>query len=212
MGLTATSSRSNVAVSGSAAPHGVSTLRRSPQLRANRSVTLGASNRVRVAGGAQGVDPNSLSPRSAAAAEAKTAQRMRSRQVTSQTVAKAANVTIDVRWHVITQADGSGAVSRAQLRRQLAVLNDAFAGRRPAAGSAETLFRFQTKSIDYTETTTGTTGRNPRSTPATTKRPRRPCTGVASTISISTSRAWATACSATRRSPSTTAATTQGTT
>ena len=59
-------------------------------------------------------------------------------------------VTIDVRWHVITRRNGTGTVRPAQIRRQLAVLNDAFAGRGAAAGSAQTIFRFQTKSVDYT--------------------------------------------------------------
>jgi hypothetical protein len=75
---------------------------------------------------------------------------MRTRRITPQAASNASIVTIDVRWHVITQEDGTGAVSRAQIRRQLAVLNDAFTGRGAAAASANTIFRFQTKSIDYT--------------------------------------------------------------
>ncbi len=55
-----------------------------------------------------------------------------------------------MRWHVITKRNGTGTVPRAQIRQQLAVLNDAFAGRGAAAGSAQTIFRFQTKSVDYT--------------------------------------------------------------
>jgi Pregnancy-associated plasma protein-A len=110
----------------------------------------GATNRVRVTEGAQGVDPNSVSAASARAAEQKTAQRMQSRRITSDTAANASTVTINVRWHVITRRNGAGAVSTAQIRRQLAVLNDAFAGRGAAAESPNTIFRFQTKSVDYT--------------------------------------------------------------
>jgi hypothetical protein len=114
------------------------------------SECLGASNRVRVGAGGQGVDPNSVSAREAAASESKTAQRIRARQITSQAASQAPNVTVDVRWHVITRKNGTGGVSRAQIGRQLAVLNDAFAGRGAASASAGTIFRFQTKSIDYT--------------------------------------------------------------
>jgi hypothetical protein len=58
-----------------------------------------------------------------------------------------------VRWHVITRKNGTGGVSRAAIGRQLAVLNDAFAGRGAASASPGTIFRFQTKSIDYTANT-----------------------------------------------------------
>ena len=111
---------------------------------------LGAANRVRVGPGGQGVDPNSVSAGAAAAAEQKTTQQRQARGITPSAVSEAPNVTIDVRWHVITKRNGTGTVSRTQIRQQLAVLNDAFAGRGAAAGSANTIFRFQTKSIDYT--------------------------------------------------------------
>jgi hypothetical protein len=114
------------------------------------SECLGASDRVRVGAGAQGADPNSISAHGAAASEQKSAQRMQARRITSHAASKAATVTVDVRWHVITRDDGTGAVSRSQIRRQLAVLNDAFAGRGAADAGARTIFRFHTKSIDYT--------------------------------------------------------------
>ena len=114
------------------------------------SECLGASNRVRVGAGGQGVDPNSVSAGAATASEKKTTQQMHTRRITASAVSKAPNVTIDVRWHVITKKNGTGTVSRDQIRRQLGVLNDAFAGRGAAAGSAKTIFRFETKSIDYT--------------------------------------------------------------
>jgi hypothetical protein len=114
------------------------------------SECLGASNRVSVGAGGQGLDPNSVSAREAAASERKTAQRMQARRITSQAASQAPNVTVDVRWHVITRKNGTGGVSRAQLGRQLAVLNDAFSGRGAASASAGSIFGFQTKSIDYT--------------------------------------------------------------
>jgi hypothetical protein len=114
------------------------------------SECLGASNRVRLGAGGQGVDPNSVSAEAAAAAEKKTAQRMRTRRITTSAVSNASSVTIDVRWHVVTRKNGTGTVSRDRIRRQLAVLNDAFAGRGAAAGSTDTIFRFETKSIDHT--------------------------------------------------------------
>jgi hypothetical protein len=114
------------------------------------SECLGASNRVSVGAGGQGLDPNSVSAREAAASERKTAQRMQARRITSEAASQAPNVTVDVRWHVITRRNGTGGVSLAQIRRQLAVLNDAFAGQGTAAAGASTIFRFQTRSVDYT--------------------------------------------------------------
>jgi hypothetical protein len=114
------------------------------------SECLGALNRVRVGAGGQGNDPNSLSAAEAATAQRKTTQQMRTRGITESAMSTASDVTIKVRWHVITRRNGTGGVSRAQIRQQLAVLNDAFAGRGAAAGSAETIFRFETRSIDYT--------------------------------------------------------------
>jgi pregnancy-associated plasma protein-A len=114
------------------------------------SECLGALNRVRVGAGGQGSDPNSLSAGEAAASERKSAQQRQARGITPNAMSKAPNVIIDVRWHVITKRNGTGAVSLAQIREQLAVLNDAYAGRGAAAGSANTIFRFRTKSISYT--------------------------------------------------------------
>lgn len=51
--------------------------------------------------------------------------------------------------HVITKKNGTGSVSRAQVRRQIAVLNDAFAGRK-SPDAANTPFRFVLKAVDYT--------------------------------------------------------------
>ena len=114
---------------------------------------LGASDRVRLGAGSQGADPNSLSPQAAAAAEQKTAQRMQSRRVTSESASKASTVTIDVRWHVITRRNGTGAgiawsappAARGAQRRV----------RRPGRRGRKrpTVFQFQTKSVDYTANT-----------------------------------------------------------
>ena len=69
--------------------------------------------------------------------------------MSGQSSADLPTITIDVRWHVITDDAGAGGVTKNAIKRQLAVLNRAFAGG-TAHRSAPTIFRFSTKSIDYT--------------------------------------------------------------
>ena len=106
----------------------------------------------RVTAGHQGEDPNTVTLAESQAAESALSSRLQARRLTNQSTTQTGRVTIDVHWHVITRNNGTGAVSRAQIRRQLAVLNEAFAGD-TAASSAPTVFRFTTASIDYTANT-----------------------------------------------------------
>ena len=102
--------------------------------------------------GKSGSDPNDLDQRQVLAAEAAVAQRLAAKGLTAGSRIALPKITIDVRVHVITRNDGSGGVSTAAIRRQIDVLNTAFAGE-TYAGSAPTVFRFATKSIDYTRNT-----------------------------------------------------------
>lgn len=56
---------------------------------------------------------------------------------------------VDVRVHVILRDDGTGGVTRAQIRDQLRVLSDGYAGRTADAAS-RTPFRFELEKVDYT--------------------------------------------------------------
>ncbi len=109
----------------------------------------GPESRVRADSQLNGVDPNSLTLAQSTSIQTRVAKRMKSRNVSDRSLALARRATVDVYVHVITRADGSGGVTRAQVRDQIAVLNDGFAGR-TAGAAATTQFRFRTASIDYT--------------------------------------------------------------
>jgi Pregnancy-associated plasma protein-A len=102
--------------------------------------------------GQNGSDPNDLSQRQVVSAEAAVSQRLAAKGLSTNSRFALPKLTVDVRFHVITRDDGSGGVSTAAIRKQIDVLNAAFAGK-TWAGSAPTVFRFVTKSIDYTRNT-----------------------------------------------------------
>jgi hypothetical protein len=104
---------------------------------------------ARVRSGKQGSDPNDLTPTEAAKAERQMTAKLGSKGLTWGSKLPKRGVTVDVRVHVITRADGTGGVSRQQIADQIAVLNTAYSGR-SARQDAPTIFHFRTKSIDYT--------------------------------------------------------------
>ena len=106
---------------------------------AEECATTSASHlRVRP-GSAQGEDPNSVSARRAATAQRKLVKRV-GRMQAAGTLSKAGGkkgggpVTIKTWVHVITKKNGTGGVAPWQVKKQVAVLNKAFAGR--TAGTA----------------------------------------------------------------------------
>ena len=107
-----------------------------------------SSARVRI-GRPGGSDPNDLTRSEATQAEKQMTAKLRSKGLAWTSKLPKSRVTVDVRVHVITRSDGTGGVSREQIAAQIAVLNAAFGGR-TARQDAPTIFRFATKSIDYT--------------------------------------------------------------
>jgi len=105
---------------------------------------------ARVAEGAQVHEPNELTPAQAAALNAEMQRRLQDQGYrTSPAVLPAGSVTVDVRVHVITRTDGTGALTRKKINRQINVLNNGFSGQTATAAS-DTPFRFVIKSIDRT--------------------------------------------------------------
>ena len=104
---------------------------------------------ARVRSGKQGSDPNDLTRTEAVKAEKQMTAKLRSKGLTWGSKLPEHGFTVDVRVHVITRSDGTGGVSRQQINDQIAVLNAAYSGK-TAKQDAPTVFRFRTKSIDYT--------------------------------------------------------------
>ncbi|MGI3779556.1 MAG: zinc metalloprotease [Janthinobacterium lividum] len=105
--------------------------------------------RVRADSGRDGVDPNDLAPAQVTQAEARLAARTRQRG-TGSARASVTTITIDVYVHVITTDAGKGGVSRSRIKKQVAVLNKAYAGR-TSSSSTKTPFSFRLKAIDKTK-------------------------------------------------------------
>ena len=113
---------------------------------------------ARVAAGHHGVDPNSLTASQAANLEAQLDQRVDRLRALGQLNADANRghddtITVRTYIHVITADDGTGAVSRRQIRRQIAVINAGYSGRTsPSAASSP--FRFVIADVDVTRNDT----------------------------------------------------------
>lgn len=103
------------------------------------------NHRVRADSGLDGVDPNDLSAAQAQRAEAKLAGRMRQRSSSSSS--SSSKVTIDVYVHVIKRTSGTGGVSTKRIKKQISVLNSAYAGK-TSSHSTKTGFSFKLKKID----------------------------------------------------------------
>ncbi len=107
---------------------------------------------ARVRAGTDGSDHNTLSLSESSAAERAVAAKLNAKRLSFGRLSTAPGATIDVHVHVITRNNGTGGVTRQQIRDQIAVLNTAYAGR-TAGASAPTIFRFQLSSVDYTANT-----------------------------------------------------------
>ena len=112
--------------------------------------TTASAGRLRP-GGAGGTDPNDVSLLQTRQAEAGLTARMQRRGLSVGRVALP-RTTIDVYVHVIERSSGSGGVSTSRIKKQISVLNDAYAGKTSSA-SAATPFTFRLKKIDHTRRT-----------------------------------------------------------
>ncbi|MFI7588679.1 zinc metalloprotease [Spongisporangium articulatum] len=114
-------------------------------------VACGGAVQDRVMRGVKsGADPNDRSLAEVRAAEKRMTAKLRSKGLDWQSTIAKGLVTVNIRYHVITKADGTGGVTRKQLDDQTAVMNAAYGGR-SAKGDFPTVFRFKTKSVDYTK-------------------------------------------------------------
>ena len=126
------------------------TVGKSPDFKCKTGVSAPSNARV-VKGYEKKLDPNTLTVQQAAAMEARIAAFLDANNI--QTSARpVGSVKIPVRVHVITRDDGTGNVKNWRIKRQITVLNNAFAGR-TAPAAANTPFRFRLKSIDRTRNT-----------------------------------------------------------
>ena len=108
----------------------------------------GGAGNARVKAGSRASEPNELSPAEVATAERRFTARMRSKGISANRVAIFPPTIVPVVVHVITPTAGGGATD-AQVRRQISVLNQAFAGR-VNGPSPRTLFRFRLTEITRT--------------------------------------------------------------
>lgn len=105
---------------------------------------------ARVKAGYNGVDPNVLTAAEGRRVERMIAKRTANLSAAKKAAGKARTITIPVHWHVIVKNRGGGGVTNAQIKAQLKVLNDGYAGK-TAAKAYDTPFRFVTRSIDRTK-------------------------------------------------------------
>jgi hypothetical protein len=102
--------------------------------------------------GGSGTDPNDLSQAQSLSAAAKVSTRLAEKGISTDSRFFIPRIRVDVRVHVITRSDGTGGVSKGAIGKQIDVLNAGYSGR-TWVRSAPTVFRFVTKSIDYTRNT-----------------------------------------------------------
>ncbi|MGI3779597.1 MAG: zinc metalloprotease [Janthinobacterium lividum] len=110
-------------------------------------LTTGSAQRLR-AGSGEAVDPNDVSLAQTRQAEAKLDARLQQRGLSVGRVALP-STTIDVYVHVIERNSGSGGVSKSRIKKQISVLNQAYAGKTSSASTASP-FTFELKKIDHT--------------------------------------------------------------
>lgn len=108
---------------------------------------------ARVMAGHEGVDPTSLTAAQAAELEARFERRVDRLRARGRFATRGGGPdgTIEIRTyiHVITRKDGTGAVSREQIRRQMGVINAGYAGR-TSPDAASSPFRFVVADVDVT--------------------------------------------------------------
>lgn len=106
-------------------------------------------SQLRLKQGARPVDPNDMTRAESVRAENLIASRIASAGLSGVRSLPSLTVDIDTYVHVITRRDGSGGVTRQQIDRQMAVLNQAFAGK-SSGYSAPTPFHFTLRAVDTT--------------------------------------------------------------
>ncbi len=121
---------------------------------------LSAPSNARQMGGGDGTDPNSVTLAQTRSMEAqlqagiKTLQRHAAKRVVRHPSFKGLhlprNINIDTYVHVITRSDGSGDVTNKQIRDQIKVMNDGYAGKTSPTAAA-TPFKFKLKAVDRTK-------------------------------------------------------------
>ena len=141
---------SGPATGGVAAAPGQAAAPTAATLAGTPCTTTASAGRVRP-GAPDGTDPNDVSLAQTRQAEAGLAARVRQRGLSTGRVALP-STRIDVYVHVIERSSGSGGVSTSRIKKQIAVLNDAYAGKTSSASTA-TPFTFKLKKIDRTHKT-----------------------------------------------------------
>lgn len=137
-------------VSGSASGTGLPQSAPAPaSVPAAPCLTGPSAERVRADSTLNGVDPNDLTLAQTQQAEARLATRARQRG-SSTGRAKLGKTKIDVYVHVITTDAGKGGVSKSRIKKQISVLNKAYAGK-TSSRSTKTPFSFKLKDVDKTK-------------------------------------------------------------
>ena len=121
------------------------TVGKSPDAKCKTGSAAPANARV-AKGTSKWRDPNTLTQKQAAAMEARTAAFLKNHNIQAS-ARPAGSVKIPVRVHVLTRDDGTGNVKNWRIKKQIRVLNNAFAGR-TAPRAANTPFRFRLKSVE----------------------------------------------------------------
>jgi len=111
-------------------------------------LTKPSGERVRADSPLNGADPNDVTPAQTQQVEARLAASARQRGLSA---GRALGKTkIDVYVHVITTDKGKGGVSSSRIKKQIAVLNKAYAGK-TSSKSKKTVFSFKLKHVDKTK-------------------------------------------------------------
>jgi hypothetical protein len=112
-------------------------------------LTKASAERVRVDSGLDGVDPNTVTFAESQQSESRFQSKARQRGLSADRVSLK-KAKIDVYVHVITTDAGKGGVSKKRIKKQISVLNKAYAGK-SSSKSKKTPFSFKLKSIDKTK-------------------------------------------------------------
>jgi hypothetical protein len=109
-----------------------------------------SAERVRADSTLDGVDPNDLTPAQTQQAEAQLVARAQKKGLSAERAATLGKTKIDVYVHVIETDAGKGGVSTSKIKKQISVLNKAYAGK-TSSKSNKTAFSFKLKHIDKTK-------------------------------------------------------------
>jgi len=136
-------------VSGPASSHSAPQAASAVAQTAEPCLTKPSAERVRADSGLDGADPNTLTFAETQQSEARLLAKARQRGLTAGR-ASLPKTKIDVYVHVITTDKGKGGVSKSRIKKQISVLNKAYAGK-SSSKSKKTPFSFKLKSIDTTK-------------------------------------------------------------